>query len=128
MQADSSNVTRFFDACAAGDVATLRDLLARDPELVRQTDPRGRHSGWTGLHTAAQGAHADVVRLLLQHGADPNAREAGDNTSPLFWAAAAGEPETVRALLDAGADAARDWRRAPTRRDRLGIVLSWSRR
>ena len=48
--------------------------------------------------------HAGAVRLLLEHGADPNAREAGDNTYPLHWAAAHGHLEIVRALLDAGGD------------------------
>src|SRR5262249_45660454 len=43
-------------------------------------------------------------RLLLQHGADPNAREAGDNTYPLHWAAANRHLDIVRALLDAGGD------------------------
>jgi hypothetical protein len=46
----------------------------------------------------------DIVRLLLEHGANPNAREAGDNTYPLHWAAANGHHETVRTLLDAGTD------------------------
>jgi uncharacterized glyoxalase superfamily protein PhnB len=45
-----------------------------------------------------------VVRSLLEHGADVNAREAGDNTYPLHWAAACGHLEVVRALLDAGGD------------------------
>jgi ankyrin repeat protein len=56
------------------------------------------------LHAAAKGGHADAVRLLLEHGGDPNAREAGDNTCASHWAAAHGDPETVRALLDAAAD------------------------
>jgi catechol 2,3-dioxygenase-like lactoylglutathione lyase family enzyme len=53
---------------------------------------------------AAKGGHVDAVRLLLQHGADPNAREAGDNTYPLHWASAQRHIEIVRALLDAGGD------------------------
>ena len=60
--------------------------------------------GWTGLHEAAKRGHVDTVHLLLEQGADPNAREAGDNTTPLHWAAALGHVEVVRALLDAGAD------------------------
>jgi ankyrin repeat protein len=60
--------------------------------------------GWTGLHFAAQRGHVDAVRLLLEHGADPNAREVGDNTYALHWAAAEGHVETVRTLLDAGDD------------------------
>jgi ankyrin repeat protein len=94
----------FFEACAKGDVEVLRGLLANDPSLVRLDRANARYHGWTGLHSAAQGGHVDTVRLLLDHGADPNAREQGDNTYPLHWAAAHGYPETVRALLDAGGD------------------------
>jgi Ankyrin repeats (many copies)/Ankyrin repeats (3 copies) len=56
------------------------------------------------LHEAAKRGHVDDVRLLLEHGADPNAREPGDNTIPLHWEAAHGHVDVVRALLDAGAD------------------------
>lgn len=59
---------------------------------------------WTELHEAAKHGRLDAVRLLLEHGADPNAREPGDNTTPLHWAAAHGHVDVVRALLDAGAD------------------------
>lgn len=60
--------------------------------------------GWTELHEAAKRGYLDAVRLLLEQGADPNAREPGDNTTPLHWAAALGHVHVVRALLDAGAD------------------------
>jgi hypothetical protein len=93
-----------FEACASGNVEGLRGLLANDPDLVRASRADRPHAGWTGLHEAAQRGHADAVRLLLEHGADPNAREAGDATYPLHWAAAQGHVETVRALLDAGGD------------------------
>ena len=63
-----------------------------------------RDRGWTELHEAAKRGHLDAVRLLLAQGADPNAREPGDNTTPLHWAAAHGHVHVVRALLDAGAD------------------------
>ncbi|MGH7674284.1 MAG: ankyrin repeat domain-containing protein [Gemmatimonadales bacterium] len=90
--------TPFFAACAAGDVAALRDLLARDPELVRARNPEGS----IGLHLAVR--HPDAVRLLLEHGADPNARDTGDNALPLHFAAGGGHLESVRAVLDAGSD------------------------
>lgn len=94
----------FFDACDRGAAEALSGLLESEPELVHATDADRPHAGWTGLHTAAAGAQVDAVRLLLERGADPNAREAGDNTYPLHWAAANGHVETARALLDAGGD------------------------
>ena len=103
-QRQTNNVALFFEACAKGDVELLRGLLLNDPGLVRVGNPDAPHRGWTGLHSAAQGGHLDAVRLLLQHGADPNLREAGDNTTALHWAAAGRHLETVRALLDAGGD------------------------
>src|SRR5262245_42123296 len=63
----SDQTLGFFAACHAGDVAALRELLDRDPGLVR-----ARHEGSTGLHAAV--SHPDAVRLLLERGADPNAR------------------------------------------------------
>src|SRR5262249_29585322 len=112
----TQNVRIYFAACENGDVAAVREFLSGDPSLVRATRPpvdrtvtdfratSGRYGGWTGLHTAAQRGHLEIVRLLLQHGADPNAREDGDDTYPLHWAAAQGKVEVVRALLDAGGD------------------------
>lgn len=97
-------LNRFFDACGKGDMEALGGLLAADPGLARVDNPDRPHSGWTGLHTAAHRGHLDAVRLLLAHGADLNAREAGDNTYALHWAAAAGYTEVVRTLLDAGGD------------------------
>jgi ankyrin repeat protein len=94
------SITRFIDACRAGDTEAVQRLLAADPALVGARDPQGS----TGLHAAAARGHLDAVRLLLQHGADPNARDTGDNASPLHFAAGAGHVDTVRVLLDAGAD------------------------
>jgi ankyrin repeat protein len=91
-------IVEFFDAATAGDVATLRRLLTAEPGLVRERN----QGGSTGLHVA--GKHPEAVRILLEHGADPNARNVGDNATPLFFAAGGGPIETVRLLLDAGAD------------------------
>jgi catechol 2,3-dioxygenase-like lactoylglutathione lyase family enzyme len=94
----------WFQACAAGDVDALGAFAGNAAALVRAADPATPHAGWTGLHSAARNGRLDAVCFLLQRGADPNAREAGDNTTPLHWAAAGAHLEVVRALLDAGAD------------------------
>ncbi len=57
----------------------------------------------TALHAAAAGRHVAICAILLQHGADPNARQHGGFT-PLHAAAANGQEELVRMLLDRGAD------------------------
>ena len=100
----SDRLAVFFAACAEGDVERLRALIAADPALVQSANTNQPHGGWTPLHAAARHGQVGAVRLLLEHGADPNAREAGDNTSPLHWAAAGRHFDTVRALLDAGGD------------------------
>lgn len=91
-------ISGFMRACTSGDVAALGDLLASDPALARER----LGGGSTALHLAAQ--HPEAVRLLIESGADPNARDLGDNATPLHVAAANRSLESVRLLLDAGAD------------------------
>ena len=91
-------VSEFLQACARGDDAAVQRLLAEEPALALARDEQGR----SGLHLAT--AHPDILRRLLAHGADPDAREGGDNVTPLHLAAANAHLESVRVLLDAGAD------------------------
>ncbi|HEV3402333.1 MAG TPA: ankyrin repeat domain-containing protein [Acidimicrobiales bacterium] len=58
------------------------------------------------LHSAAAGGHGEVVSLLLDAGADPDARQQGGFT-PLMAAAARGDELLVQRLLDGGASPAR---------------------
>jgi ankyrin repeat protein len=88
----------FFRAVAERDFEAMRRLLDEDPSLANE-----RHaSGSTPLHELV--GYPDMVRLLLAKGADPNARDVGDNATPLHFAAGSGAVESVRLLLDAGAD------------------------
>jgi len=52
-------------------------LISKHCSLVNTKD----HEGQTPLHYASSCGHVDMVRLLLQHGADPNARDL-DGFSP----------------------------------------------
>jgi len=55
------------------------------------------------LHDAAFMGHTETVRVLLERGADVNARDIDENT-PLHKTAFMGRIETVRVLLEKGAD------------------------
>jgi ankyrin repeat protein len=97
-QRRAPRLDEFFATVERGDFAAMRALVDADPSLARERHP----SGSTPLHAAV--GNPDAVRLLLQHGADPNARDVGDNATPLHFAAGGGHLESVRLLLDAGAD------------------------
>ena len=55
------------------------------------------------LHSAVAGQHLDIARMLLDHGADVNTRQAHDYT-PLHGAAQNGQLEMVELLLSYNAD------------------------
>jgi ankyrin repeat protein len=93
-----------FEAAAVGDEQRVRDLIARDPSLVKAFAPDGFHP----LGLAAFFRHGPVVKLLLERGADVAAP--ARNTlavtalhSAVATDAAAVDLEIVRMLLDAGA-------------------------
>ena len=82
-----------------GDAKALGALLDLHPDKIGLRVPP--YDG-TLLHAGAR--HLAVVDLLLKRGFDPNAREKGDNTYAMHWAAAAGALDVVRRLADAGGD------------------------
>lgn len=73
-------------------------------ELLIWRDADVNKTGWTPLHYAASGGHADIAKLLLEHSAYIDA-ESPNGTTPLMMAAMYGTPDVVKLLLDEGADA-----------------------
>jgi ankyrin repeat protein len=55
------------------------------------------------LHDVSYGQDIDVVQLLLEHGADVDSRNFGDET-PLHLVSEAGCTKTIKLLPDHGAD------------------------
>jgi ankyrin repeat protein len=144
---DSTDVDRFLGACLNGDRPTADQLLAAHPDLRDHligvdravivdaaasrsaetvalmldlgfsTDDRSS-SGDLPLHSAAYAGNAAVVRLLLEGGADVDARDDRFEATALAAATVgsgeqAGRPgewvETVRLLVEAGASRDGAW-------------------
>jgi ankyrin repeat protein len=90
----------FFDAAAVGNLAVVRNLLSADLAAVDDRGPDGR----TALHLAARFGHMEVARLLLGHGADPNAISLDEErVTPLYIAVVARHRDTASLLLALGA-------------------------
>src|SRR5215510_3770510 len=95
-------------AIREGDLQAIKGLLAKHPELKSASIQDQKGGLRTLLHVATDWpGHfpngAAVVRLLIKHGCDPNARKEGDET-PLHWAASSDDVEVIDALLDGGAN------------------------
>lgn len=86
-----------FRAIRNGQLAGVRAILEKDKSLV---DVKGI-GGAMPLMYAALHAGVDCMRLLVDGGADVNARNAAGATA-LMWAAS--DPAKVRLLLDRGAN------------------------
>jgi ankyrin repeat protein len=90
-------------AAKDGDLAALAARLDAHPELIDELAGRGFFKA-TPLHLAARHNRPGAIRLLIERGADVDAREFPDNAAPLHFAATYGDLETVRLLVEAGAD------------------------
>jgi ankyrin repeat protein len=90
---------RLADAARRGDSARLRELLSQGIPV----DARGS-DGLTALSAAVGYDRADAVRILLEHGADPNVF--GQHGTPLHVAAEGGHSAMVELMLEHGADVA----------------------
>ncbi len=87
-------------ACFFGHEAVARLLVESGAQI---NSPSKNTQRVMPLHSAAASRSLEIARLLLEHGADPDALQEGDFT-PLHEAAANGQLELVRLLLAHGAD------------------------
>jgi ankyrin repeat protein len=88
---DANPALDVFDAAAVGRTRGLEELLEAEPELALARSGDGS----TPLHLAARFDQRSAAELLLEHGADPGARDqegrtaaevAAGDTSELFGA------------------------------------------
>src|SRR5688500_10287565 len=94
----------FLEAAQSGDVARVRDLLDRHPELVNVREEGFPPLYWTALngYSGRSTRNGPVIDLLLERGAEID----------IFAAAYLGRPERAAELLaaDAALAGARDAR------------------
>ena len=83
-------------AAEAGNVDHVKSLLENRANADAASDD------WTPLLHAARNDHADVARVLMEHGANPNARDS-DGTTALMLAARYNHCRVACALLSCGA-------------------------
>jgi uncharacterized protein len=89
-----------------GDTAIMVASLGGHLVLVKKLKALGAEinpSGWTPLAYAAAGGKTEVVRYLLEVGANPNALSP-NGTTALMMAVRGGHAETVDLLLSKGVD------------------------
>jgi ankyrin repeat protein len=101
---DKGAAVSLFEAAAIGMKDRVLEPLRRDPRAANAYS----HDGWTPLHLAAFFGHREVAELLLDHGADVNARSQSERfaraNTPLHAAAANRQVAVAELLVARGAD------------------------
>lgn len=88
-----------WSAISEGNLKAVEENLAHDPESLTAANPLG---GSTTLATAVMYRQTDIVKLLMEKGADVNKANPDGNT-PLHVATFVADEEIVALLIDKGA-------------------------
>lgn len=95
-------------AAYTGNLERVRQLLNEDPSLANKLSDYITYYGGSGsvINNAARGGHIDIVRLLLERGADPNIPEPGiaPEGHALYSAVSTDNVDMARLLLEHGAN------------------------
>ncbi len=82
-----------------GDLEGVKAVIEQNPDLVNAKDNDGR----TPLHWACRGVHLDVVKLLVENGADVDAED-NNKVVPLHSLATRNSAEAMEILIAKGAN------------------------
>jgi ankyrin repeat protein len=88
----------FLAAARKGDIAAVKALLAKGVDV----NTKSRY-GATALSFACDRENTELVRVLIEHGADVNVQDTFYKATPIVWAGQKGNAEIVKLLLDRGA-------------------------
>jgi len=82
VRSDVTGSTAAHSAAKDGDTETLVEIV----EIMGEKVVNGKDSnGWTPLHEGARGGYQEIVEILVEEGADINAKTNRGET-PLYWA------------------------------------------
>jgi hypothetical protein len=114
---DDPTAVELLAAVRGGDLDAVRRLVSENPALARARFGSTRGGTRTALHFVTDWpgyfpSGPDIVRLLIDAGADPNALTTGRGSktpgpgseTPLHWAASSDDVDVAVALIDGGAD------------------------
>jgi len=91
----------FFEAVEKDDIEQLKLLISKVADVNSVKDP----NGMTLLHQAVRYGHMDIVKFLMNKGADVNVMDEHTYTkTPLGWAAVRGRAAVAELLIANGAD------------------------
>jgi ankyrin repeat protein len=92
-------------ASAKGDLNYVKYFMStyKNSININSFSIEGKDEKQTALHLACENGHVDVAIVLIEHGANINAKGLGDDT-PLHTAIIFGYLDVVQALLERGAD------------------------
>lgn len=116
--------TPMSEAAVVSNVAVLTALLAAN------ADPDAANAdGQTALMVVARSANVAAAELLIEHGANVNAREQRKGQTALMWAVAQSQPTMAATLLAHGADVdarstVSEWERMVTAEPRQKNLMS----
>jgi ankyrin repeat protein len=91
---------------AVGETALMMAALKGRLDWAKKLLDRGaqvQKPGWSPVHYAASGPSSELLALLLDRGADINAR-APNGSTPLMMATSFGTEDSVKLLVQRGAD------------------------
>ena len=99
MRPEKPEAVPLYYAARLGFRGLAEHLIARHPEHVNVTNAGGE----TPMHIAAEEGHANILSLLLDHGADVD-DQGNQGFTPLHLTSVNGKLEAGQCLLDRGAD------------------------
>ena len=110
--ANKRSPRKLYDAAERGNLDLVQELIAEGVNVNGAFMAAGTEKT-TPLHAAAMGDHVEIIRALIDAGAELESRN-GEDCTPFFVAVACGNIGAIRALLEAGARIdASDFRSTP---------------